>query len=154
MKYQSYTKDRLEEAVRNSTTMVGVMKYLGVRTIGGGSWQHVRNKIKSFGICVDHFVSGKLGKTPPNKRSSDAVLGRCTRRVKSHLLRNALIGSGVKHECAICGQLPIWMNKPLVLDVDHIDNDWANNDLDNIRFLCPNCHSQRGKRSDNKLRVR
>ena len=34
------------------------------------------------------------------------------------------------------------MGRPLTLAVDHVDGDFSNNEPDNVRFLCPNCHSQ------------
>lgn len=44
--------------------------------------------------------------------------------------------------CSECGQKSTWHNKPLVLQLDHIDGNSDNNDLTNLRLLCPNCHSQ------------
>ncbi|GAB7048084.1 HNH endonuclease signature motif containing protein [Catenuloplanes indicus] len=35
-----------------------------------------------------------------------------------------------------------WQGRPLKLHVDHIDGDFLNNTAENLRFLCPNCHSQ------------
>ena len=45
------------------------------------------------------------------------------------------------HECTVCG-LSVWMGRPITLEVDHIDGDWSNNNVDNLRSICPNCHSQ------------
>lgn len=44
--------------------------------------------------------------------------------------------------CSECGQQSTWNNKPLVLQLDHIDGDSDNNSLSNLRLLCPNCHTQ------------
>jgi len=44
--------------------------------------------------------------------------------------------------CVECNQESIWNNKPLVLQLDHIDGNSDNNNLKNVRLLCPNCHSQ------------
>ena len=44
--------------------------------------------------------------------------------------------------CEECGQEGTWNNKPLVLQLDHIDGDSDNNYPRNIRLLCPNCHTQ------------
>jgi endogenous inhibitor of DNA gyrase (YacG/DUF329 family) len=44
--------------------------------------------------------------------------------------------------CALCGQSNVWNNKPLTLQLDHIDGDSDNNSLDNLRLVCPNCHTQ------------
>lgn len=46
------------------------------------------------------------------------------------------------YKCARCGNAGEWNGDPLVLQVDHIDGDRTNNVLDNLRLLCPNCHSQ------------
>lgn len=44
--------------------------------------------------------------------------------------------------CKFCNIGPEWQDEPLVLQVDHIDGDSKNNSIDNLRILCPNCHSQ------------
>lgn len=44
--------------------------------------------------------------------------------------------------CAICGISNMWNNLPLTLQLDHIDGDSDNNNLNNLRLVCPNCHSQ------------
>lgn len=46
------------------------------------------------------------------------------------------------NQCSKCGQLPIWNDELLTLQLDHIDGDSDNNFPNNIRLLCPNCHSQ------------
>lgn len=43
--------------------------------------------------------------------------------------------------CEQCG-IREWNSKQLSFELDHIDGDNYNNSLDNLRFLCPNCHSQ------------
>lgn len=47
-----------------------------------------------------------------------------------------------KHYCAECGLTSEWNGKPLSLQLDHIDGDSDNNFPSNLRFLCPNCHTQ------------
>ncbi|MFZ0031646.1 MAG: HNH endonuclease signature motif containing protein [Candidatus Cybelea sp.] len=58
------------------------------------------------------------------------------------LKKAKLIREGVlERRCTECG-ISEWRNKPLVIQIDHINgikNDWH---LENLRMLCPNCHSQ------------
>ena len=58
------------------------------------------------------------------------------------MLKRALLEAGVPYECAMCGLDGTWQGAPLTLEVDHIDGDFYNNLLENVRFLCPNCHRQ------------
>lgn len=44
--------------------------------------------------------------------------------------------------CKLCSTSSMWNGKPLTLHVDHIDGNSDNNGPDNLRLLCPNCHSQ------------
>ena len=46
------------------------------------------------------------------------------------------------HKCEQCGVGNSWQGKPLMVEMDHIDGNNKNNKADNLRLLCPNCHSQ------------
>ena len=48
----------------------------------------------------------------------------------------------MEYKCAICGNEGEWLGKPLTLQLDHIDGNHTNHSLNNLRFLCPNCHTQ------------
>ena len=50
--------------------------------------------------------------------------------------------SETRNECWECGCSNIWNNKPLTLQLDHIDGNSDNTKVENLRLLCPNCHTQ------------
>ena len=45
------------------------------------------------------------------------------------------------YKCSCCG-ISDWNSNPISLEVDHIDGNPYNDSPDNLRFICPNCHSQ------------
>jgi len=45
------------------------------------------------------------------------------------------------HRCEVCG-ITEWMGRPAPLELDHTDGNPFNNQLDNLRLICPNCHAQ------------
>jgi 5-methylcytosine-specific restriction endonuclease McrA len=59
--------------------------------------------------------------------------------LKKRLLRAGLLGA----KCSIteCG-LSTWLGRPIALHLDHINGDRRDNRVENLRLLCPNCHSQ------------
>lgn len=62
--------------------------------------------------------------------------------VKSKHLRTVMLRNGVPYLCTLCGIDSTWNQQALVLQVDHKDGNCRNNKFENLRFLCPNCHSQ------------
>ena len=56
--------------------------------------------------------------------------------IKKFLKENNLL----EYKCNRCN-ISQWQNELLTLELDHIDGCNSNNELDNLRYLCPNCHS-------------
>ncbi|MFD3813321.1 HNH endonuclease [Rhodococcus sp. NPDC058639] len=140
-----YTKDVLEEAVRHSTNVAEVMRYFGL-TPNGGHHTHLGRRIKALGIDTSHFTgrprlpSGGAGRQHWTEILTERPRG--APRVKPHLLRRALLETGREHRCAVCSTGPVWNGERLVFHVDHIDGNPNDSRPENVRFLCPNCHSQ------------
>jgi hypothetical protein len=139
-----WTKELLETAVAASSSVNDVLRYLGVEVVGGHH-THISRRIKAYGIDTSHFQQPSRHGIPKQRRTPDQLLVEQdpagARRVHSDRLRQAMAELGVAERCAMCGTEPLWRGHPLPLEVDHIDGNWRNNRVENLRLLCPNCHS-------------
>jgi len=139
-----YTKEKLEPIFKESKSIANIIRKLGLKE-SGGSHSHITKQIKKFEIDISHFT-GKvhnLNKTALNRKSWKEVLILRTNgnREKSWKLRRSLIEAGIKYSCKECG-INTWNDKPITLQVDHLNGNFLDNTIDNLRFLCPNCHTQ------------
>lgn len=70
--------------------------------------------------------------------------------ITSHKLKLKLLKEGIKeYKCEIC-EITEWNGQSAPLELDHIDGNHFNNKLDNLRILCPNCHSLTATNSGKK----
>ena len=74
-----------------------------------------------------------------NQRLSDWINGDTTTKSRNFFRRYLTEKCG--YRCSCCG-ISDWNEKPIVLEIDHIDGNSENNRPENLRFICPNCHSQ------------
>ncbi|WP_030805901.1 HNH endonuclease signature motif containing protein [Streptomyces sp. NRRL S-337] len=142
-----WTKEVLEEAVAASTNMCEVLRRLGLEVVGGHH-THISRRIKSYGIDTSHFTSVvRTARMKGNQRRRAAVeilvesTSAHVTRTPNARLKRAMHELGVEERCALCGIEPVWLGERLPLEVDHIDGNWRDNRIGNLRFLCPNCHS-------------
>lgn len=127
-----FTLSEIEEAIKSTESMTQAAEKLNTcydtfrryavkfnlwkpNTAGKGVW-----KSKTYATPEDLFQNG----TAP----CNSVLRRWFRKQKTY-------------ECSICKHTE-WQGRELTLEVDHIDGVRTNNTLSNLRWLCPNCHSQ------------
>ena len=141
-----YSPDDFARAVAESTSIAGVMRKLGI-PVAGGSQAYIARRIKAAGLDTGHFLGqahqrGRPARRrlPPEQILRVRPLG--SYRESAGRLRRALIAMGVPEHCEQCGCGAEWQGKQLRLVIDHRNGDWLDNRLENLRFLCPNCHAQ------------
>lgn len=73
----------------------------------------------------------------------DEILVDNSHYTNAHHLKKRLVSEGrLKYKCDICGNKGEWNGKPLSLQLDHKNGKHLDHRLENLRLLCPNCHSQ------------
>lgn len=144
-----YSKEFLETLCKQSLCVTDVARLLNRRTDGNGV-AYLSKLIKKFKIDTSHFLSvpelcklrNKSDKTVKHWQEVLVNDRNNGRKETCYLLKRCMIESGIEYKCQICSNTGEWNNQPLILQVDHIDGDWLNNNKNNLRFLCPNCHTQ------------
>lgn len=105
------------------------------------SFRELRRKYKiSGGALTNAIAKGKL--IPKEKKTLEELLARSKRMSTTSLKKTLFRLNLLENKCSECGLLPVWNDKPLTLQLDHKDGNRKNNVLDNLRILCPHCHTQ------------
>jgi len=145
MTRRKYTKEVLQEAANSSTSYAGILRVLGIKQ-AGGSQSNIIKACSVLGVDVSHFTGQSWSKDRTFKKRAVeeilVVLPEGSHRPKTKTLLNCIKAKEVPYSCSECGLGNIWNGKSLTLEIDHISGDWLDNRLENLRFLCPNCHSQ------------
>lgn len=140
-----YSDEELSIAITNNTSWRQTAITLGLHGQSSGNRRTLQRKADSLGFDYSHFTgqSWSKGKTLQSHKTMPldewlSLPWMTSSKIKSRLLKENLI----INQCYECGLENEWCDKPIVLQLDHIDGDNTNNTLSNFRLLCPNCHSQ------------
>ena len=145
---KQYTKEWLEELCAESYSYSEVLRKAG-RKPGGGSNETLKKKILEYNIDVSHFTGRSWQKRPdyePRVGTKEKYSLEEVFKEHSTISQKVLRGYVERHKvipykCSNCGCDGHWQNGIISLELDHINGDNTNNLIENLRYLCPNCHA-------------
>ena len=139
-KVYQVSDEQFIQIVQESNSYSDCLRALGLGTRGGSSTDILKRRIAELNCSTEHF--GKQLQSVSAKYSLEEILVENSSYANISRLKQRLINEGkMEYKCQKCG-ISEWLGNPLTLQLDHINR--VNNDhrLTNLRFLCPNCHSQ------------
>lgn len=132
----------IEEAIQKSKSMAEAAKLLNMpfSTFRRKAIKLNLYKPNQSGKNISkRFVRNRFG---TRRKTEDILEGKHpqypTNRVKQRIINEKYL----KNICSECGLSETWNGKPIILHLDHINGVSNDHRLENLRLLCPNCHSQ------------
>ena len=146
-------KDKLIKTIENSLSLSQVLKKYGLKP-RGGNYKTLHYYISLYDIKTNHFLGQgwNLGNSPSIKKPLSYYLV-ANRHCSTYALKKKLFIENIKEEkCEICNLENQWNGDFISLHLDHINGINNDNRIENLRILCPNCHSQTKTYAGKKLR--
>ncbi len=143
-KINTVTTNNLTEIINKSSSISSVLRKLGYKQMNSGIYRTFKRRITRDDIDISHFKNKITHKSVSihTKETFISALKTRTRLNASDKINLMKFNIIPFESCDICGQSRIWNNNKLTLQVDHINGDSTNNNPNNLRFICPNCHTQ------------
>lgn len=158
MRKRSWTKEDLINAVAVSKSKRQVLSKLRL-VEAGGNYEQLKKYLKIYNVDTSHFTGrgwnkGLSGRYSPIISTKDILIKGSD--FQSLKLKKRLFREEIKFPmCEECGWAKKSEDGRIPVELDHINGDRYDNRIDNLRILCPNCHSLKNThRGKNKKRAR
>lgn len=148
-KINKLSRKQILKICSKSSSIRNALFNIGYKNIGTYLYKEFRERLNDLNIYDVSFTKND------ERKISDKTLGLKNKLKLSELLvensinkdntglKKKILNEGLlEYKCSSCSNTGIWMNKLLVLQLEHINGINNDNRIENLTLLCPNCHSQ------------
>lgn len=135
-KWEKFSREEIEQFTKESFSYAQLARKIGYDDVAsnGSAYRAVHQMIDELSLDTSHFTGQGW-----SKDNFDYSRFRYGNSIKRGTALRAIINLRGR-KCEECG-LDEWLGEPITLEVHHIDGNSLNNELSNLKLLCPNCHS-------------
>lgn len=130
--------DLIKQTAKESNSIIEILRKLN---LSGALYNYNKLKKIAFENNIELPIGGIVTTTHFLTIPLDNLLIEKGTTTSSHLKKRLLKENRMIEKCIICNTVT-WLSSPLTLHLDHINGDPSDNRIENLRLLCPNCHSQ------------
>lgn len=140
-----WNENEVRKLIKDANSKADILRCLGL-TIHAGNYKTLDKYIDLWGVDISHINGNNYGAKLTNFKRKKVLTKDllcensyyCTSNLKTRIIKEKII----EYKCQKCGLENEWENEKLVLQLDHINGNNRDHRKENLRFLCPNCHSQ------------